>query len=254
MPGLRSGDVPVDLHCHVLPGIDDGARDLGDAVAMGWQANADGIEAICATPHIRDDHDVRLDELPARREELSAALLAAGCPVRILAGGEVGAAVVDRLDDAELTQLTLGGAGRWILLEPHPGPIDGRLEHVMASLAARGFSALIAHPERHLGPELPGVLRAAIARGALVQATAACFTDAITASGMRELSEQGLIHVLGSDAHSARAGRPVTLSPALAVLGEIEPAARHITWMSRTAPSGIIGGLEVTPPFAARAR
>ena len=75
----------IDLHCHLLPGLDDGARDLDDAVAMARQAQADGIGAICATPHVRADHDVVLAELPARRARLTAALEAAGCATRVLA-------------------------------------------------------------------------------------------------------------------------------------------------------------------------
>jgi protein-tyrosine phosphatase len=54
----------IDLHCHLLPGLDDGAVDLADAVAMGRQAAASGITHICATPHIRHDHDVKIYELP----------------------------------------------------------------------------------------------------------------------------------------------------------------------------------------------
>ena len=58
----------IDLHCHILPGVDDGARDLDDAAAMAAQAQADGIATICATPHIRHDHDVRIAELADRVE------------------------------------------------------------------------------------------------------------------------------------------------------------------------------------------
>jgi tyrosine-protein phosphatase YwqE len=73
--GLR---IPViDLHCHLLPGVDDGALDLADSLAMARQAEADGISAICATPHIRHDHDVRIGELHARVAELNRALEAA---------------------------------------------------------------------------------------------------------------------------------------------------------------------------------
>jgi len=59
-------DALIDLHCHVLPGIDDGAVDLADAVALMRQATADGIATVCATPHIRHDHEVRIGELPER--------------------------------------------------------------------------------------------------------------------------------------------------------------------------------------------
>ena len=120
--------ITVDLHCHILPGLDDGARDLDDAIGMARQAHADGIAAICATPHIRHDHDVRIVELPARLRELSAAVRDAGCPTVLLPGAEVAATALPGLDDAELAALTLGGGGLWILLEPGPGPLDDRFD------------------------------------------------------------------------------------------------------------------------------
>ena len=61
----------IDLHCHILPGIDDGALDLADSLSMARVAAADGIRVIAATPHIRHDHDVRIPELVGRVEEVN---------------------------------------------------------------------------------------------------------------------------------------------------------------------------------------
>ena len=79
----------IDLHCHILPGIDDGALDLADSLAMARIGAADGIEVIAATPHIRHDHDVRIGELAGRVEELNEELRGAEIPVAIVTGGEV---------------------------------------------------------------------------------------------------------------------------------------------------------------------
>ncbi len=68
----------IDLHCHLLPGVDDGALDEADSVAMARAALRDGVRAICATPHIRHDHDVRIGELAGRAARLQAALDRAG--------------------------------------------------------------------------------------------------------------------------------------------------------------------------------
>ena len=239
----------VDLHCHLLPGTDDGARDLADAVQMANQAAGDGIAAICATPHIRADHAVRIDELPTRRAELRAALRSAGCATRVLPGGEVAAGMVDALDDHELASVTLGGSGLWILLEPDPGPLDERLEAAVHALRVRGFRALIAHPERHLAPDLVVALGRLVAAGALVQATAAYFTDDSTRPGMLTLVRAGLIHVLGSDAHSSRVGRRVEIASSLDVLAATEPAATHLRWVAQTAPWGIVRGRDLVSPF-----
>jgi protein-tyrosine phosphatase len=239
----------IDLHCHVLPGLDDGAVDLDDAVAMAHQAQADGIAAICATPHIRHDHDVRIAELPGRVAELQQAVRDAGCPVRILPGGEVAATALDGLERHELSAVTLGGAGRWVLLEPAPGPLDDHLDEAVAKLHALGLHAIVAHPERHAGPDLVPRLRRLASAGALVQATAAFLTDDDAGPAMAGLARQGLIHVLGSDSHSSRAGRPVELSAALAALEAVQPTREHLEWIARTAPEAIVAGGELRPPY-----
>jgi protein-tyrosine phosphatase len=248
-PLRRRATATIDLHCHLLPGLDDGARDLEDAIAMARQAQADGIAAICATPHIRADHAVCVADLPGKRAQLAAALARAGCPVAVLAGGEVAADIVNDLDDARLAAVTLGAGGRWILLEPSPGPLDARLATAVDALRARGFGALIAHPERHLAPDLVDQLRRVIAEGALVQATAAYFVDEPTRPAMLDLARAGVIHVLGSDSHSSRAGRPVALAAGLEVLSAVEPTAAHLDWVAHGAPEAITRGAEVEPPY-----
>lgn len=240
----------IDLHCHILPGVDDGALDLADSVAMARVAHAGGATTICATPHIRHDHDVRIAQLPGRVAALQDALDAAGVEVHIAAGGEVAETIVDELTDAELHALALGG-GRWILLEPRPGPLSDSLPATVERLHERGLRALVAHPERHLGEDLPERLAALIAQGALVQATAAYFEHDPHAAGMRTLAERGLVHVLGSDAHSSHGGRPVALAGAVAALAGIPRTAAHTDWIARQAPAAILAGDVVQPPFAA---
>ena len=142
----------IDLHCHVLPAIDDGARDMDDALAMARQAEADGIAVICATPHIRRDHDVRIHELDGRIAELQTAIDAAGIAVRIERGGEVAEPILESLTDDELRTVALGG--RWVLLEPAAGPIGEDLVTGVAHLHERGFGAIVAHPERHAASDL----------------------------------------------------------------------------------------------------
>ena len=209
----------IDLHCHVLPGIDDGARDMDDSLAMARQAAADGIEVICATPHIRHDHDVRIHELEERVAELQSAVDAAGIGVRIERGGEVAEPILDALTDDELRTVALGR--HWILLEPGAGPLGEALIAGVAKLHERGFGAIVAHPERHPADDIEDVLADAVAAGALVQATAAALADGGDgAAWLTRLARDGLIHVLGSDAHTSHFGRPVALSAAYAQLGD----------------------------------
>ena len=241
----------ADLHCHLLPGIDDGARDLADAVEMCRRAAADGIEAICATPHIRHDHDVRIDELPGRVEELTAALGERRVPVRVLAGGEVAETALPGLDDSELAAVALG-EGRWILLEPRPGPLSDSLADAAIALRERGFGAIVAHPERHADDEIALRLGGLVAGGALVQATADNVVGRHTAPLILELAAEGLVHLLGSDAHSSHAGRPVVLSPALRALARVDRVRGHLDWIARTGPAAIVSGARTAVPFGPR--
>jgi protein-tyrosine phosphatase len=237
----------IDLHCHILPALDDGALDLDDSVDMARQAEADGVETVCATPHIRHDHDVAIGELPVRVEALNAELARRGVGVRVVLGGEVAETALPGLADGELRAVSLGGGGRWILLEPAPGPLDDSLAAAVGELARRGFRSVIAHPERHIDRDFESRLAQLVDREALVQVTAEMLEDGEPA--MLELARRGLIHLVGSDAHSSRAGRPIRLSGALAALREVEPIAPHLDWIARAAPTAILRGENLEPPF-----
>lgn len=239
----------IDLHCHLLPGVDDGALDVGDSLAMARRAVAEGFEAVCATPHIRSDHDVRIAELPGRVAALQDELDARAVPLRVISGGEVSELAIARMSDDELRTVALGG-GRWILLEPRGGPLSDSLDAAVEELHSRGYHALVAHPERHLAEDLFDRLARLTERGALVQATAAFFERPDTAPGMRMLAECGLVHVLGSDAHSSHGGRPIALRGALEQLTAVERVSAHVGWIAEDAPRAILAGERCEPPYA----
>lgn len=238
----------IDLHCHILPGIDDGAADLEDALEMARQGERDGIEVVCATPHIRHDHDVQIAELGERVADLNRALEGHGIGVRIAQGGELAETAAGDLDVAELREISLGRGGRWVLLEPAPGPIGDSLGTAVRLLRERGYRSLIAHPERHLGPGFRERLAALVRDGALIQVTAAHLQDA-AGPALLELAQAGLVHLVGSDAHSARAGRPVSLAGALAALAKVPVLDGHLDWITEEAPAAILRGEDVEPPF-----
>jgi protein-tyrosine phosphatase len=239
----------IDLHCHILPALDDGAVDLADSLGMARQAAADGIATVCATPHVRHDHDVRLEQLGQRVAAVQEAIDGEGIPVRVVPGAEVAETAAAGLIEAALRQATLGGAGGWVLLEPAPGPLTDGLRSTARALVARGVRCLIAHPERHLVHDFVERLAALTRDGALVQATAASLLDPATWPGMRTLAERGLIHVLGSDSHSSHAGRPLAIGAAYEPLREVDAVREHVEWMRTTAPEAIVRGEPVAPPF-----
>jgi protein-tyrosine phosphatase len=243
----------IDLHCHILPGVDDGALDIHDSAGMARQAAGDGIEAICATPHIRHDHDVRIEEVANRVESLNRHLRGEEIPVEVLCGGEVAETAVEGLSPEELERVSLGD-GRWVLLEPAPGPLGESLAARVEHLAERGHRTLIAHPERHLSADMHERIGRLVEAGALVQATADFFLRADMAAGMLSLAEAGLVHVLSSDAHSSHGGRPAKIGAAFERLAAVEPTASHLEWMRDTAPHAIVTGADLHPPFEPRGR
>jgi protein-tyrosine phosphatase len=240
----------IDLHCHILPGVDDGALDLADSVAMATVAERDGISVVCATPHIRDDHDVRIDELADKVQELQRELDERDIAVRIAQGGELAQPAADTLSEEHLRAVSLDGGG-WILLEPGPGAMADELSGVVERLAARTTGVIIAHPERHAGDDFEERLRSLCARGCLIQWTADFIlnTDLSDPDAMMSrFVHKGLVHLLASDAHSSHGGRALRLRAAYEHLSGVCPP-EQLRWIAETAPSAILRGEMLTAPW-----
>lgn len=237
----------IDLHCHILPRLDDGALDLDDSLAMARQAQDDGIAVVCATPHIRHDHDVAIEEIATRVELVQAHLAANGVGVSVVPGGELAQTEADRLSDAQLRRISLGGAGVWLLLEPAPGPLGDGLHALVGRLARRGFATVIAHPERHAGSDFEERLERLVRDGCLIQWTAQFVAQAVPEDLLLGLAADGFVHLLGSDAHSAHGGRPVRLTEGFARLADVCSAER-VSWMADWAPRAILRGERFSPP------
>jgi protein-tyrosine phosphatase len=222
----------IDLHSHILHGLDDGARTLDDALAMARVAVADGITLIAATPHCPDSIASRAYSVALVRErlrELRAALRDAQIALEVVEGTELcyAADLPRRLHAGEL--LAYGGAGA-VLLECSGVEIPAALPEVIFGLQATGHRVVLAHPERLRDVQRRPALLAPLAeRGALVQITAAALVGRhgeAQRAAAEALLRAGLAHIIASDAHSP-ALRPPVLSEAraraAALLGE--PAA-----------------------------
>ena len=161
----------IDLHTHILHGLDDGAASLEESLGIARAAAADGVEALAATPHVRTDYPTSAAEMEARLAEVAAAAEAEGIPLRLLPGGEVALDVYAGLAPEELVRFGLGGSRRHLLLEfPYTGwPLP--LELVVRELAGRGVTAVLAHPERNRDVQhAPRRLAPLVELGALVLA------------------------------------------------------------------------------------
>ncbi len=200
----------VDLHTHLLPGIDDGAADLEATVTFAARLAAAGVRDAACTPHIKreDFPRVPIAELAARRADAQRALDEAGIPLRLHPGGELAHPDALALAPHELRLIAQGPAGaRWLLVEcPFEG-IDARFLAAAARLRDLGYGLLLAHPERADGLLHGGGLRALrplLSAGALLQVN----VSSLLGDHGREAREaahalvrNGLAHCLASDAH-----------------------------------------------------
>jgi protein-tyrosine phosphatase len=241
----------IDLHCHLLPALDDGPRDISETVEMARQAAADGIDVIVATPHIRDDHNVEIGELESLVALANGALDHEDIPVRIAQGGEIAAERIESLSADELRQVSLGVGGSWLLVEPRPGPIDDHLVELVKRLHHRRFHVLVAHPERHAGADFLERVRELVDLGALMQATASHVAEGPASPTLLRMAEDGLIHAIASDSHSPTFGRPVMISHAVERLAEIDALRPHIDWITTHGPAAMLRGEHIRPPFEA---
>jgi protein-tyrosine phosphatase len=241
----------IDLHCHLLPGIDDGPATLAESLALAAELAADGIRSAAATPHVHPDHPgVVRDELPARRAELQGAIDAQGIELQVLPGAEVDLAYGLELDDDELRGLSLGGNGRDLLVETPYGPVSGLFEEQVFSLSLRGFRILLAHPERNRAfHENPERLANLVARGVLLQVTAEALLRPPRRSGTgrsaAELVERGLASVLASDSHGGHLSRDPLSGGLRAAQELVGPEARVLV---QEAPAAILSGQPLPAP------
>jgi protein-tyrosine phosphatase len=228
----------IDLHLHLLPGVDDGAPDEATALEHAARMVADGVREATVTPHVGAPA-IPLDPLtiPERTAELQAALDREGLALRLHAGGEIFPRA--ELTRAELDAIAHGPPGaRWVLAEV---PFDGVDEDFFASLdaiRARGFSILIAHPERAAGV-LDGGLELLVdelKRGAALQVNVCSLLGrqgAEAHAAAHRLVREGLAHVLASDGHPGTSIREHTVAagtaPALAA-GASRAQARRLTY------------------------
>jgi protein-tyrosine phosphatase len=238
----------IDLHSHVLPGLDDGAADLDEAVRMCQAAAADGIEVLAGTPHVRDDFPTTPERMERALAELRAA---AGDAVRLVGGGELALSELER-PATELTRFALAGNPGYLLVEtPYVGwPLD--LGERLFRLHLDGITPILAHPERN--PEVqrrPALLEPLVAGGALVQLTAASVdgrSGSAASACVRALLGLGLAHLIASDAH-APGVRSIGMSAAARAVGDAELAR----WLTEQVPRSIVEGA-ILPPRPQRHR
>jgi protein-tyrosine phosphatase len=249
----------IDLHTHILPGIDDGPADLSGSLELAAAAEVEGIDTLAATPHVRVDHPrVRPAELRSRTDAMNRALGAAGLDVTVVAGAEVDVLWAHRASPEELRQASFGQRGHDVLLETPYGELPPNFEEVLFELGLRGYRILLAHPERNPTFQRdPRRLAALVDGGILIQVTAFTLAEPSRASRPRRLAldlvRDGLAHVIASDAHEAAGPRGAGLRQGVEAADRIAPLRGR--WMVTEAPAAILAGEPLpSPPGAAGRR
>jgi protein-tyrosine phosphatase len=231
----------IDLHCHILPGLDDGAATIEQSIELGRAFRAVGIDVAVATPHIREDHPFDPTGIGARARELEQALAREGIELRVVAGAEVAISKARELGDEVLATLCLGD-GPYMLVESPYTYATNVLEETLFELQLRGFRPVLAHPER--APSFQQDLDRLVGlveRGVLCSVTAASMIGSFGGTVRRftaELFSRGLVHNVASDAHDPTR-RPIDL------LGGFESVDGR--WYTVEAPKAILAGRELPP-------
>jgi protein-tyrosine phosphatase len=202
----------VDIHCHLLPGIDDGAKSWEDSLTMARMAVADGIDTIVVTPHqlgsFAQNHGATIRALT---EELSELLASHEIPLSVLPGADVRIepSMIALVRQGEV--LSLADHRRHILLElPHE--LYFPLDRLLLELKAAGMVGILSHPERNAGIMAnPAIVGPLVDAGCLMQITAGSLLGAFgpqSQSVAERLATDGLVHFVSTDAHGLKSRRP----------------------------------------------
>jgi protein-tyrosine phosphatase len=237
----------IDLHCHLLPGVDDGPPDTESALAIAEASARNGIGAAVVTPHVYPGRwNNRLSTLAPRFDAFVAAARDAGIPLRMYLGAEVHL-LPDSLalmDADEIPELGMLHGHRVVLLELPDGGIPVGTMRAIDALMRRGVLPMIAHPERNKDViRAPERLRAFVDAGCLLQLTAASVCGWFGAPAHRTalaILDAGWTTAVATDTHSLRHRPPVLAEARHALAARYgEEAARELTL---TSPARIVAG------------
>lgn len=207
----------IDLHSHVLPGIDDGSKNVEESLAMLWASARQGIGYVAATPHfypMENSPEQFLERRRAAAEQLRA-VWQPGLP-RLLLGAEV-YYFTGISQSIEIETLCLGGT---LLLEMPFCPWTNRmLAEAIALREQRRLNVVLAHIERYFRWQPKELWEKLLNRGLLMQCNASFFVDWKTRRRAQKLLAMGRIHLLGSDAHNMTS-RPPRMGEARSSIGE----------------------------------
>jgi protein-tyrosine phosphatase len=209
---MVEGQQFIDTHCHLLPGVDDGASTWEDSLAMAKLAVADGITTAIVTPHqLGTNRQLAGSVIRAKTAHLQEFLDQNCVPLAVLPGAEVRIEpdLIEAVREGEV--LTLADRGRYVLLElPHEVYLP--VEDLLRRLRRAGLVGVLAHVERNQGLLAePSIIPSLLEAGCLVQITASSLLGSFGTEVQKlaqSLVERGWVHFTATDAHGAKSRRP----------------------------------------------
>ena len=240
----------IDLHTHLLPGLDDGPSDLDGSVALAKAMVAAGTDVVAATPHVSSRYPTRRPEIAAAAAQLRETLSSAGVELDVREGAEVELARTRELSDERLRELRLGGR-RWLLVEPPLSPAAGNPVAEIEGLVARGHHVILAHAERSAAlRRSPDGLRRLVEAGVLVSVNAASLTGGFGPPAQRfaeGLVRERLVHDIASDTHDVEQRPPAMGGHLRAAAANLRPLRLQAGWLTGPAPAAILAGVPLPP-------
>jgi len=253
----------IDIHSHILPGIDDGAADAEESIEMAKAAVADGIHTIVATPHTLNG--IYLNTLQDITDHVSALrqiFKKEHIPIDLRTGAEVHLCVgmTERIQSGEIAAINdhrslnlkiLKSKIRYVLVEFPTQAIPAGYKNELFQLKASGITPVIAHPERNpVFQRKQEILYEMVSMGCLLQLTAMSITGGLGGGIMsfaRQILECRLAHVIATDSHSVES-RPPVLSPAVEAAARIMGNMKEAEDMVTKIPEAILEGKSVYIP------
>jgi protein-tyrosine phosphatase len=235
----------IDLHCHVLPGIDDGPDTIEGSLALARAAVASGTTTLVATPHVSWRYPNEAHTIAHLVDELNVQLRAQSIPLQIRPGAEIAMTRAAELEPEELERLRLGG-GQWLLIECPFTPVATGMDALVLDLQRHGHRVVLAHPER-----CPAFhrdrrpLEMLVREGVLASITAGSLVGSFGSTVQRfamQLVRDELVHNVASDTHDPQR-RPPGMAAELQAAG-----LQELTdWLTRDVPAAVLDGGKIPP-------
>ncbi len=209
----------IDLHCHILPGVDDGSANVEESVKLLEMLGSQGVDTIVATPHFYATEDTP-EQFLQRREDAYRQLQQAGVDTsKIIPGAEV--AYYDGMHKSQVLEQMQIGASKLILIEmPFRNWNDRMIETVCSIQIQLGLQPVLAHIERYAGrQQLKKYKDMLLENGIFFQCNVTAFLNGFKSRRYFRMLQDGQVHFIGTDSHNLT-NRAPKLDQAAVIIGK----------------------------------